>query len=342
MVFLWNETAKRFVFVLTRQIRRIQMKKIIALILAVLLISSLLGACGASKSTPSVSSAAADMAQSAAKPPQESYELASQSGSNDNGTGSGLTESSINVALSPEKIIYSYSATIDTKTFDDTLGSLEALLGQYGAFIESSYVSGSSYGYDGMRNASYTIRVPVQKFASLKGALKDLGNVYNENTTSENITARFTDTQSRLDTYRTEESRLLAMLEKANTVEDMIAIEARLSDVRYQIESLTSTLRNWQNEVDYSTVTLDIVEVDKLKDQLPSQRTYWEKIGDGFTATLKGIGEFFKDFFAVLVVASPVLILLAVIAVVILIILRIRRKTKTPPPDDRDKPQSSS
>jgi hypothetical protein len=247
--------------------------------------------------------------------------------------GTGLTGGNTSASLSAEKIIYSYSATVETTKFDETLGTLNTMLGQYGAFIETSYVSGSKYGYDSFRSASYVIRVPVKNFAALTGGLDTLGNVYNENTTSENITAQFTDTESRLNTYRTEESRLLSMLDKADTVEDMITIEARLSDVRYQIESLTSMLRNWQNEVDYSTVTLYINEVEELTDQLPTQRTYWEKIGDGFTATLKGIGDFFKAFLMVIIVASPVLLILAVIAVVVIVLIRkSTRKKKTPPP----------
>jgi hypothetical protein len=256
--------------------------------------------------------------------------MASAGTSDEDGTG--LTGGNTASTLSAEKIIYSYSATVETTKFDETLGNLNTMLGQYGAFIETSYVSGSKYGYDNFRSASYTIRVPVKNFAALTGGLDTLGNVYNENTTSDNITAQFTDTESRLNTYRTEESRLLSMLDKADTVEDMIAIEARLSDVRYQIESLTSMLRNWQNEVDYSTVTLYINEVEELTDQLSTQRTYWEKIGDGFNATLKGIGDFFKGLFMVLIVASPVLLILAVIAVVVVILVRRSTRKRTPPP----------
>ena len=70
----------------------------------------------------------------------------------------------------------------------------------------------------------------------------------------------------RLETYAIEEERLLSMLEKATTVEEMIQLESRLSDIRYQIESLESRLRNWQNQVDYSTITIYLREVEELSD----------------------------------------------------------------------------
>lgn len=316
------------------------MKKILALTLAALLVCALLTSCGSSKINYPVHAdtkySVADQATTGAAPAEmpSTAELEYSAGKA-KADGPGLTGKNTSASLSAEKIIYTYNATVETTKFDETLAALNALMGEYGAFVETSYVSGSRHGYNGLRSANFTIRVPVSYFASLTSKLDTLGNVYDERMTSDNITAQFTDVQSRLDTYRTEESRLLVMLEKTDTVEDMIAIESRLSDVRYQIESLTSTLRNWQNAVDYSTVNLYIQEVEELKDQLPAQRTYWEKMGDGFNATLKGIGNFFRSLFMALVVASPVILLLAVLAVVVVIIVRVvsRKRIKTPPSD---------
>ncbi len=314
------------------------MKKILPLTLAALLVCALLASCASSKSSYPAqlgSTAVADEAANGVTTTELPSTAGRGYGEEQKAKETGLVGRNTPAALSAEKIIYSYTATIETTKFDETIDALNALMGEYGAFVETSYVSGSRYGYNGFRSASYTIRVPVGNFSSLTGRLVDLGNVYDERMTSENITAQYTDVQSRLDTYRTEESRLLVMLEKADTVEDMIAIESRLSDVRYQIESLTSTLRNWQNQVDYSTVNLYIQEVEELKDQLPAQRTYWQKMGDGFSATLKGIGNFFRSLFMALVVASPVILLLAVLAVIVVIVVRfvIKKRKKTPPAD---------
>jgi hypothetical protein len=243
-------------------------------------------------------------------------------------SGSSLTSGAIGPTISGDKIIYNFSAQIETAKFDDTIKNLNMLLSKYGAFVESSYLSGNSYGNTTFRTADFTVRVPVNNFKGITDSLPLLGNVYNANTTSQNITAQFIDTQSRLDAYKTEESRLLAMLEKATTVADMITIESRLSDVRYQIESLTSTLQNWQNQVDFSTVSIHISEVEELTQQVPAQRSYWERMLDGLSATLNGIGVFFKGLFIAIVVALPVLVILAVIAVVVIAIIKVSSKKK--------------
>ncbi len=302
------------------------MKKIISIVIAVLLITALLASCGGSSTgTAPTGNYGNDYEAAPGMPVEDKGESGSGDGAVDD-KGNALTSGSFVASLSGDKIIYNYSSTIETTKFEETIKNVDMLLSKYNAFVETSYISGNSYGLTTFRSADYTIRVPVANFKSITGSLPLLGNVLNANTTSQNITAQFIDTQSRLDAYAIEEDRLLVMLEKATTVEDMIAIEARLSEIRYQIESLTSTLRNWQNQVDFSTVRLHIAEVKELTDQVPVQRTYWEQISDGVQATLKGIGTFFKALFMGIVVSLPVLLILAVIAIIVIIIVRVSTK----------------
>ena len=129
------------------------------------------------------------------------------------------------------------------------------------------------------------------------------------------------------------------MLEKTDTVADMIAVEERLSEIRYQIESLTSTLTNWQNEVDYSTVSISVQEVEELTEKISTQRTYWEEIGDGFTSSLKSVAKFFTNLFKGFIIAIPSIVVIAAIAVVIFIVVKktlpTRRSKKDDKPDEK-------
>ncbi len=318
------------------------MKKVIAVLLAVMLLVSVLAACSgkATGMTDTMPSEApipypnaddgsydyVDKDEGYAEAPQYE-EFQSTSG----GTGSGFIGSGSAIPQS-QKMIFTVNAEIETTEFDESLKNVEALMTAYGAYVESSYISGKNYaetyyGYETYRSASYSIRVPADKLAAMTDNLSTLGNVLSSNKQSQNITIQFIDSESRLKACRAEETSLLAMLEKAETVEVILAVQSRLTDVRYEIESLTSTLKNWQNQVDYSTITLNIREVAKLSEkQPPLQRTYWEEIGDGFNATLKGIGAFFKGLFKGIVIALPVLLILAVIAVVVIVIVRLATK----------------
>ena len=142
----------------------------------------------------------------------------------------------------PEKIIYSGDATVETTEFEKSVAALEKMIAEAGGFIESSSVNGSNYydssrGYTSKRSASYTLRVPSEKFAGLMSSLSDIGNVPYTHTYTENVTAEYYDVQARLKALQAQEARLLEMMEIAETVEDIITIEDKLTDVRYRIDS---------------------------------------------------------------------------------------------------------
>ena len=135
---------------------------------------------------------------------------------------------------------------------------------------------------------------------------------YNEST--ENVTLTFVATESRMKALEVEQERLLELLGKAENMADLLEIEARLTDVRYELENVTSQLRVLSNKVDYATIHLYISQVRVYTETEP--QTVWQRIGSGFTENLHDIGENMTDFFVWFVTYSPQLILWAVIIAV--------------------------
>lgn len=313
-------------------------KRLIAIILACFMALTILAGCGANSSQKSaayesgmaVEESAAEYFATADSAPAEPEAPAAEADIISNSQSDSRTGDAINgggEADLSEKIIYSMDAHIETMEFDASIEKVNELLERFGGFVESSSVSGIDLysrenGYTVTRYANYTLRIPSENYGGITESLSEIGNVTNRSSYAENITTQFYDSQSRLSAYRTEEERLLSMLEKVEDVESMIAIEERLSEVRYQIENLETKLLNWQRQVDYSTVYLYIQEVAFLTPEKPVVRSYWEQVADSFTDSLEGIGRFFKQLFKNFVGALPVLVLLAVIAVVVLVIVK--------------------
>lgn len=315
------------------------MKKTLSLLLAVLLVFALC-ACGSADSASSAPSAAYDMVSTEtaypAEAPEEDYGGFAVAGGTQLETGSGAAPEG-----SPEKLIYSASATVETTEFDQTIEKLSALVEQYGGFVESSSINGSNYytqsrGYSSERYASYVIRVPSGKFSALMGSLSTLGNVPYSHTYTENITAQYYDTDARLTAYQTQEARLLEMMEAAETVEDLIAIEEKLTELRYQIESLQSTLKNWDRQVAYSTLDLEVQEVIEYTPE--SRMSYGQELALALTNGLRRTGEFFKDLLLAIVGALPALVILAVVLAILIPVWKKHRKArrakKNPPPEN--------
>ena len=303
------------------------MKKALSLLLAALLVFALC-ACGSADTPSSAPAASYDMAYTEDAYPAEAEEYGgfAVTGGTQLESGSGAAPEG-----SPEKLIYSASATVETTEFDGTIEKLSALVEQYGGFVESSSVNGSNYytqsrGYSSTRYASYVIRVPSDKFSALMGSLSTLGNVPYSHTYTENITAQYYDTDARLTAYQTQEVRLLEMMEAAKTVEDLIAIEEKLTELRYQIESLQSTLKNWDRQVAYSTLDLEVQEVIEYTPE--SRMSYGQELALALSNGLKRTGEFFKDLLLAIVGALPALVILAVVLAILIPVWKKRRKAR--------------
>ena len=315
------------------------MKKALSLLLAALLVFALC-ACGSADTPSSAPAASYDMAYTEDTYPAEAEEYGgfAVTGGTQLESGSGAAPEG-----SPEKLIYSASATVETTEFDGTIEKLSALVEQYGGFVESSSVNGSNYytqsrGYSSTRYASYVIRVPSEKFSALMGSLSTLGNVPYSHTYTENITAQYYDTDARLTAYQTQEARLLEMMDAAETVEDLIAIEEKLTELRYQIESLQSTLKNWDRQVAYSTLDLEVQEVIEYTPE--SRMSYGQELSLALTNGLKRTGEFFKDLLLAIVGALPALVILAVVLAILIPVWKKRRKArraKKNPPAEKPK-----
>ena len=185
-----------------------------------------------------------------------------------------------------------------------------------GGFIESSSVNGSNYydsarGYTSRRSATYTLRIPSEKFAGIMSNLSTFGNVPYTYTYTENVTAQYYDVQARLKALQAQEKRLLEMMEIAETVEDIITIEDKLTDVRYRIDAQQTSLNNWDRRVSYSTLNLTVKEVQVYTPEKVTKITYGEELWRAFTDALRNAGQFFKDLLVFLVSSIPTLVILA-------------------------------
>ncbi len=317
-------------------------KKTLAFLLAVLLLTVLFG-CGAKNSAASdyrpdyesyapAESAAEEPAMPEAEPvpaPASPTDLAGQSLAEANAEEAPSARPSL-----AEKIIYSGYQSIETTEFDKALAALDARVKEVGGFIEASDVNGrTQYREDGTtalvdRYAHYVIRVPCARFEEFMRRSGEIGNVLSSNTSAQNITSQFTDTEARRDSLRVQEERLLAMMEKTDDMESLITLESRLSEVRYEIESLERQLIDWQNRVDYSGVTVELREVAVYTPVEPVTRTFGERLGSAFADGWRSFVRFVQGALIVLARVLPTLVLLAVLALAVVLLVRLLRRRR--------------
>ena len=297
-------------------------KRIIGLIL---IFSIIMVGC-TSKTSENLSSAsqALEMAQSDSSVSTEMYDM-----------DSGATEeSSVNgeKLLEPErKIIKSSQLSLETAKFNDVINSLEDMVKSYGGYIASSSIDaeGINNNYQCLRFASYKINVPSDKLDDFLDESSKLATVRNKSTSAEDITAQYYDNESRLKSLQIQEERYLEILKTATEVKDIIEIDNALTDVRYEIENLTTCLNKISNLVDMATVNINIQEVSQETVAQSVPKTLGEKISSSFVNSLKKIKEFSINTVIFIIAAIPYLIIISILLVLSLGIYKAIKNKKS-------------
>ena len=115
-------------------------------------------------------------------------------------------------------------------------------------------------------------------------------------------------------------------MEQAETMADLLEIESRLTDVRYELENRASQLRLYDNQVDYATIYLSI---DEVQEYTPVEEpTVWERISGGFVSSIKGVGNGLLDLLVWVLAKSPYLVILGGVTVGVVVLVKKRKARK--------------
>lgn len=226
-------------------------------------------------------------------------------------------------SIEPDKIITTVYLGAETTEFDKSLESLYSLIQQAGGYLASSNIYYGSY-YEGSqyRNGDFSIRIPRDKVNQFRTQLPEIGNITSESTSKEDVTRYYRDTEARLNVLTIKEERLLSLLEKAEKIEDIIALENQLSEVIYEKENLKATLINLDDRIDYSTFNISLREVAKVTTTETVETTFMDRVRNAFDNSLYQFVRSSENFVIFLIYNGPLLIILLVLFVVIIVVIK--------------------
>ena len=327
----------------------------VLLVCSVIALSCISGCGSSSKSTSPASgndafrasgTMEADAAGDTAEDGIASGETAADSSASGDQSGSAVSESG---SVSSDKLIYSAEVSLQTLEYDDTLKKIHQDTAALDGFIESESESDYDYSWyqedassdSSTRSAYLTLRIPSAEFQDFLDSLSDYGKIMNKAVSTENISKKYSDTQKRKEALQIEADRLTEMMEKAETIEDMISVESRLTEVETQLNQINTDISDMDTDIAYSTVNLSIEEVKKYSTAVTEQK-YIERISDAFQNSWKGFANFFKNLLIVLIYLIPLLVTAGAAAIVVLVIRRKKKGKKEEPknaqPENRKDP----
>lgn len=314
------------------------MKKVIQAITLVIIILSILVGCGSSDESMTADTATSSDYGYAEEAKEESGDYISGNTAMEDyddmayaDQEAPMDDTDLKNKVDNRKYIRTFRFYLETLEYDKTISELEQMVEmQFGFFESSESEGGGATDTYRRRNASYTIRIPKEKVDAFTKGLDGIGNVVNKSSFTEDVTGQYYDTEARIKTLKVQEERLLAILEEADNLEYIIELERELSDVRYQIESYSSSFRYLEDQINYSTVYVNVQEVKEPTVFEEEPETFFEKMGKGFMESVEGVIEFFADLILFLTTNSPVLLLLGLIGYVgYRIVRRLLNKPKT-------------
>lgn len=215
-----------------------------------------------------------------------------------------------------EKVITTINLSYETLEYEASIAYLNQVVEKYGAYIEYSYeYSGDNGIYNpaatstNYRQGSYTIRIPnasVNQFMQdLEG---DLGTKISEQIGNQDVTQSYKDTETRISVLQRKEERLLALLDQAETVDQILAIEDSLSATISEREVLQSELDNMDALIDYTALYLTVTERSRISTNRGGSVPFWGRVKEAFLDSVYAFYYWIQDAAIGLIYALPYIV----------------------------------
>lgn len=231
-----------------------------------------------------------------------------------------------------EKLVYTCNLSLETLTYDETIKTIMQKIEEYNGIIEYEKETDNAYNWyyenyvkdSGTMNMYLTIRIPSEKYEEFLSSIEGSGRVVSKDANVLNISKQYYETEAIIESLKIQEQRLLEMMNKAQTIDDMITIETRLTEVQTELNKYNTELESMDTDVAYSTINISIDEV--LEYNYSEQGKKTNTFIDRLKNTIVDSWEFFFDslegilFFIIRMI--PVAVIIGVIGIPCTIIIK--------------------
>lgn len=247
--------------------------------------------------------------------------------SGDTGADSTGADGQVDTTEIPDsrKLIRNVDLSFETTDFDTFVQDIQSKTTALGGYIESSDLSGNAYT-DRHRYAYFTLRIPKPQVDTFLNFAEGEANLTRKYENTQDITLQYYDTESRKKALQSEYDRLLELMAKAESVDAVIAIEQRLSEIRYQLDSFESDLRRYDNQVDYSTITVNVSETTVLT--ASEKSGFWSRVQANLESNVEDLCDAAIGLLIWFLSSLPVLLALAILFFIIYRIVKAIRSRR--------------
>ncbi len=234
----------------------------------------------------------------------------------------------------PRKIVYTARIAIVAEDLDRAEAKLLRFLEERKGYVTHSQSDNQPWA---PRSATWTVRVPAERFRGLLAALPDLGEVQNNKVDAQDVTEQYFDTEEDAKNKEAREKALRELYKQkivGSKLEDLMAVDREIYSVRGEINKARGQLKRWDKDVAYSTVT---IAFSTRKDEPPPPTAFGELVSGTFNDSVEALVWVGKALVLAVVAMGPWLAILGVLggpALLVHRVLRRRRPLAAASPDE--------
>ena len=220
------------------------------------------------------------------------------------------------------KIIKNASLNLETQDFDTTLNEIKLRVNQFGGYISSSSLRGNKS--EGSRYANFVCRIPADKYESFLSSADEAGNVTYLSESEQDVTNQYIDLDARIKNLEAQYKKLNELLNKAETLDEMLTIENYIYDIQYQLDSYKGRMKALEGQIAYCTVSVNVSEVAVFT---APKDSFLSRLGAAFGGMWGNFLDFLQDLSVFIIYAIPYIIL-AVIAIIVIKLIKKKKRAK--------------
>lgn len=231
----------------------------------------------------------------------------------------------------PTKIIKNSNITMQTDNYDESLININLLIDTNEAMVvKMRETLGNNYYnknlVDGRtRNAELIVKVSKDKFDNFNTKLKTFGSVISYYEDAQDVSSKYADIEAKISSYTIQEGQLNELLKKATVAKDLLEISNQIQSVIEKRESLQRQKNSYDNQIEFSTVTISLSEVASVK---ITEKTYLARIKDTFVSSLTTLRDMVSNLFIFIVYMLPYIATILFILLIMYIASKSKRKDR--------------
>ena len=219
----------------------------------------------------------------------------------------------------PDKIIKEAAIKFEVDNYKKAKKEIDSLVFRWGAYISKEDERYSAYQVTN----TLIIRVLSKNFEKLLDAIGSTSKKIDYKTVNSiDVTEEYVDMEARLKTKREVEKRYYEILNRANTIEDILKVENEIRTIREEIEATEGRLKYLGDRVAYSTITLTLYQQLEYKYR-PEKETRF------FTRLYRALDKGWRGLLTFIIAIIHIWPLIVAIGIAWILLVRYRKRKRT-------------